>query len=228
MKFNDVETIENYALDLNKLHEVIKCRNTAEDKSILKQVTLFNNLIMLDTCGNVWVSRRGEGRWTQFSLHHLPHNEDTCPLCGKPFTIHKQDECLYIDGKYYHKNCKYLLDLNTSIRELEEVFNSIYKDWRFELIPSEYYAGSNSLPWFKVTTSDGDIKIGLRKRVTHIEWLSNYKPFAENFTDESVTKCFQDDQRFIHAWTNEKVLEYLKRACSSVIRFPENRGDELI
>lgn len=129
---------------------------------------------------------------------------------------------LHIDGKYYHKNCKYLLDLNTSIRELEEVFNSIYKDWRFELIPNEYYAESNSLPWFKVTTSNGDIKIGLRKRVTHIEWLSNYKPFTENFTDESVTKCFQDGQRFIHAWTSEKVLEYLKRACSSVIRFPEN------
>lgn len=81
----------------------------------------------------------------------------------------------------------------------------------------------DGLPWFLVTTPDGDIKIGYRKRVIHIEWMNNYKPFTETFENESVTKCFQaqevqrfihaqEVQRFIHAWTLDKAMEYLRKA----------------
>lgn len=43
--------------------------------------------------------------------------------------------------------------------------------------------------------------------------MNNYKQFTETFENESVTKCFQDQgvQRFIHAWTLDKAVEYLRK-----------------
>lgn len=64
-------------------------------------------------------------------------------------------------------------------------------------------------PWFVVTTRQGRIKIGWRRRVLEISWdESNVKLSAEElFPDEDVTKS----GRLIHAWGYEKALEYVNK-----------------
>jgi len=68
-------------------------------------------------------------------------------------------------------------------------------------------------PWFKVTSRIGHIVIGDRKRVTSIDWSGTTveRLAAELFPDEDVTK----ENRLIHAWTDEKVVEYLKALAAN-------------
>lgn len=214
MKFNDVESVESYVTGLKTLHEVINYRRTTENKPFLKRFSVLRDSIMFDECGNVWVKDNDSSTSSHsYFLSPIPKKEDVCPFCGKPFNIYKLSSCLYIDGLYYHNNCHFLKQLNNGINELKDMFNSIYdKEWNYQIISNEY--NTDGLPWFLVTTPDGDIKIGYRKRVIHIEWMNNYKPFTETFENESVTKCFQaqEVQRFIHAWTLDKAMEYLRKA----------------
>jgi|GEM_PF-2040202 len=79
-----------------------------------------------------------------------------------------------------------------------------------EELPNGYCPNSCCLhrPWFKVMTRLGHIEIGDRKRVTSIDWKDTLieKSGRELFPDENVTKL----ETGIHAWTDEKVVEYLK------------------
>ena len=58
-------------------------------------------------------------------------------------------------------------------------------------------------PWWLVKTEHGLIFIGWRKRVISIEWEDT--KFRGNVSQDPVTK----NEIFIHAWGNEKALEYL-------------------
>ena len=59
-------------------------------------------------------------------------------------------------------------------------------------------------PWWLVKTHVGLIKIGRRKRVWSIDWKDT--PIRKIVTDDDVTK----DLHYVHAWTEEKLIEYLK------------------
>lgn len=73
-------------------------------------------------------------------------------------------------------------------------------------IPNEYGERPH-YPWFMVTTSKGNIKIGWRARVINIDWSeSDIETTAkELFLNENVTK----GERYIHAWGYEKAQEYI-------------------
>ena len=68
------------------------------------------------------------------------------------------------------------------------------------------------MPWFKITTDKGRIKIGWRKRVINIDWSeSNIMETAEElFSDEETTKY----DKHIHAWGYEKAGEYINKLLS--------------
>lgn len=79
-----------------------------------------------------------------------------------------------------------------------------------ESIPNGYCDRSccEHLPWFKVATPVGYIRVGWRKRVIVIDWSDAPLVSAkaeELFPDEDVTK----EGRLIHAWSYEKAREYL-------------------
>lgn len=78
-----------------------------------------------------------------------------------------------------------------------------------EEIPNEY---DNSwaykhLPWFRVTTKIGHVKIGWRTRVIFIDWSETgvNKTAEEMFPHEDVSKY----EREIHAWSLEDAKKYL-------------------
>ncbi len=78
-----------------------------------------------------------------------------------------------------------------------------------EAIPNGYCprACCRHRPWFVVTTSQGRIQIGWRKRVISIDWSDSRinEKADELFPAESVTKY----ERMIHAWGYEDAQKYL-------------------
>lgn len=90
---------------------------------------------------------------------------------------------------------------------------SIYKVWE---LPNGYwpkvdhYRGiRESNPWWLVMTDIGPIEIGYRKRVISINWEAcsfGRLPVRGIVTEDDVTK----DTTYVHAYTDEKALEYLK------------------
>lgn len=73
-------------------------------------------------------------------------------------------------------------------------------------------------PWWSVTTEDGAITIGWRKRVIHIDWTRSNR--RGQVTTDDVTL----DSNMVHAWSFPKAVEYL-RAWKSlpVVDVTENK-----
>lgn len=69
-------------------------------------------------------------------------------------------------------------------------------------VPS-YYETILKSPWWLVKTKYGNIVIGRRKRVTHIDWEDT--PIRKIISKDDVTK----ENHYIHAWTDLKCVEYL-------------------
>ena len=66
-------------------------------------------------------------------------------------------------------------------------------------------------PWYLVSTAEGQIRIGWRKRVIEIDWSKTSR--RGEVTAEDVTKS----DRMVHAWNLSKALEYL----TAIRRLPE-------
>lgn len=64
-------------------------------------------------------------------------------------------------------------------------------------------------PWIIATTNKGPITLGWRKRVINIDWSESdiTANGTELFKDERTTSA----ERYVHAWTYDKAVEYLKR-----------------
>lgn len=59
-------------------------------------------------------------------------------------------------------------------------------------------------PWWSITVEGGDITIGWRKKVIHIDWtMTNRRGVV---TKDEVTK----DDTMVHAWGMAKAVEYLR------------------
>lgn len=58
-------------------------------------------------------------------------------------------------------------------------------------------------PWFIIQTNIGPIIMGYRKHVFNIDW--RFTSIRGEVTQDDVTK----DSYFVHAWTEQKTLEYL-------------------
>jgi hypothetical protein len=76
------------------------------------------------------------------------------------------------------------------------------------------YALSN--PWFLLLTPIGCVKIGRRKRVYSISWETTL--LREIITEDDVTK----ELTLVHAWTYEKLVEYLTKIGILINEFSNN------
>lgn len=70
--------------------------------------------------------------------------------------------------------------------------------------PRSYYRLVLENPWWLIKTPYGFIKIGWRKRVINIDWSET--KFRGMVTEDQVIK----EQTYVHAYTGEKAVEYLK------------------
>lgn len=226
--YNNEEEIKNYVKDLKTLHDIINMRHEAGYKFgiRLNSFKLLDNYLLMDTCGNTMP--QVDNRIDAYYSGRIPNDEDTCPYCEKGWNLHNIKDHY---GKYdyenntmifFHKECNKMKKLEEQRNEFMEIFSLVYEisTLKFKPIPNEYSDGEWCAPWFLVTTSDGDIRIGWRKRVINIEWLDSYKLFSETFNNEDVTRGFgkyQDNSRFIHAWSVDKCIEYLIRAKTSIL-----------
>jgi len=142
-----------------------------------------------------------------------------CNICGNKYTMDdlKNHTLIFNNGIWYHKTC---FALYSDIKETDFltriIMNRVYNinEYTYMIVPNEYTYLHNNLPWICFNTIDGDITVGKRKRVYSIEWHENYKKFDFDkiFKDENVTKINENNTRVIHAWTQEKLVEYLLRA----------------
>lgn len=98
-------------------------------------------------------------------------------------------------------------------------------------IPNQYWPdtySSSKKPWYEAELVHYPAKLilGWRKRVAHIEivaqggtkfeWATfpsvlTTSPAEDAFKEENVTKHFHPDSVLLHAWTREKVREYIKK-----------------
>lgn len=126
--------------------------------------------------------------------------------------IQENDEGSLAMFKYFHKNC----NLEDLLQNQEKILRDIFEKVGFQIIEmtpieNEYGSGDWRGPWFLINTQFGIFKIGWRKRVIKIDWSNIVNTLKIDllslFEKENVTQS----KDFIHAWSYEKVEEYLKK-----------------
>ena len=129
------------------------------------------------------------------------------------YAIQPDDVVNFTVIHYYHKECN-ATDLQTRQQHsFQEMFRKAgFTTAELQSIPNEYckhYECPVCAPWFNVTTNMGTFKIGWRKRVINIDWseLNKKKSIQSLFAEEDVTKY----ATAIHAWGNDKAIEYLTK-----------------
>jgi hypothetical protein len=103
--------------------------------------------------------------------------------------------------------------------------------FRMKEIPNRYWPESDAYskkPWYEFTVLDRPYRfiLGSRKRVAVVQveptegvlvslWLEAAK---DTFAAEDVTKTFNPEYALIHAWSEEKVKEYVAKFAQLIYR----------
>lgn len=247
MDLNNAKELETYIRrnEINGLEEVIEKRRKVGSIAVLDRIKLFNNTLLLDEFGQAMINVGGN---SYSGLGYYPDDDCICPQCGGKFTV---DDVLH--NKYVKRHIEYVQDSNNKDRynEVKEFYHakcneynrfqsqldefyamvkSVYTEIKytdFKAIPNKYCPCDKCAPWFIVNTPDGEIQLGWRKRVINLKWLDSYKPFSEKFSKEDVTKGFGvygDNERYIHAWGEDKCIEYICDAKNSIPKESDENG----
>jgi len=170
----------------------------------------------------------GVGRWVTYPLRN-PLGK-TCLICNQEWQLnHKSVKDQYFwhsREELVHKSCyrRYL-----TLRDWDMIYNHVCS---FHLAfpgglkeVENQYKGAWNTPWFEFVWKDAPtftILIGPRKRVYHMEIKApqqahegmpalDYRMAEKCFSEEDVTKEFGPTSVMVHAWSEEKVLAYLKK-----------------
>lgn len=249
--FNTAFGISEYITDLETLHHIMNIRSVAHYKKGMKlNEFVWRGILKFDQFGQTMFLSKQEFvenipkyvltravNIEAFNLYckswcgtfkQIPNEDDICPQCGRKWTIDDISDFVTVRDKDYnfigyHKNCLEEHNNKLLLNEFKDVFSKVYTlhNLTFTSIPNEYCSCEHCSSWFIVSTPDGDIKIGWRKRVINIKWLDNYKMFTDDFESEkNITKGFSeyDKERYIHAWSIEKAIDYLSRAKNSITK----------
>lgn len=233
--FNTAEGINKYIVGLTTLHEVIDARRSYFNKTKTRlNEFVWRGKLLFDQFGQIFtiydeqycrddsyevktktvtreVFQQYCRRFTT-SFKRLPNPDDTCFQCEEEWSLKNVTD--YLNG--YHTQCYKLYNNERELIGYKKLFAQVYdiNDLHFKAIPNQYCDCDQCASWFIVSTPDGKIKIGRRKRVDHIEWI-DYRSFSEKFDSEETTKEFEG-RRYIHAWNDDKIVEYLRKAKMSI------------
>lgn len=153
----------------------------------------------------------------------------TCAICNhgwQPTAKSMEDQYHWrlVEG-YVHQSCiaRYVglterADFHHALVESRMRFAKLFP------IANGYWPKSifwSAKPWYRAELLDypAAIVIGSRKRVISIELMAVrgnedlewWQRAKDEFDNEDVTKVFQPRRVLLHAWTNEKLDDYLKR-----------------
>ena len=245
--FNSASGINSYITSLKTLHRIMNIRYVAiKKKNIKLNEFVWKGTLKFDQFGQTMFLSKQEfientptevkngtvnpitfGRYCKMwsgTFKNIPDQDDICPECGNKWTIGNIVDYVTIEQKDYkqipyHKDCLKIHNNEKQLKEFQDVFKDVYNlsELKFNAIPNEYCSCDKCASWFIVSTPDGNIKIGWRKRVINIEGLENYKVFKETFVSEKTTTFIGEVQRGIHAWSIEKAKEYLSKAKNSIV-----------
>lgn len=121
------------------------------------------------------------------------------------------------DVRWRHASCEQLRQIQDGYHELRSIVDQTpFKDAPLRLVPNQYWPDAPSRgypvdPWAILETSFGEIRIGWRKRVIHIDWdrapglanVSGNDVVADSNTTHGAT--------MVHCWGIEKAEVALHR-----------------
>lgn len=151
----------------------------------------------------------------------------TCSICGHDWDLNAQswDDSFVWNryNEYVHESC---MVRRSALHDRDTFFSALVgARVRFkglEPIENRYWRGADRWSkrhWYRAELIDHpvDFTLGSRKRVTHIEvkpiacQLDWWEAAAKDFATEDVTKSFGPSLIYIHAWSEEKEREYVRR-----------------
>lgn len=114
---------------------------------------------------------------------------------------------------YYHTECYRKQKAQDDRKYYADIIKKAgFKEFSLKEIPNEYSSHEVYGPWFIAHTFAGPIKIGCRKRVINIDWSGTEVTVGDMFVGENVTQ----GDGYIHAWGEEKAVEYLSKIRSQM------------
>lgn len=228
----DCETCGNMVGDAEvpKLHEVTDIKQMQRlGLGIITKPITEDGCAGYDDFGQFAVSWRDGNSITSTHVANLLGR--TCRICLRGWEptgpgLRDQFEWGFIDD-YVHESC---YTRYAALEERSAVYLSLIEArYRFRGIveiengywPKVYE--SSKKPWYRPRLMDFDVEmtVGRRKRVWEIEvkptnkgrlvWSEKLRKLLEN---EDVTKGFSEERVYVHAWSDLKLVEYLKHIAS--------------
>lgn len=209
------------------LHEVLRLRRAAFDQNGRLEDFVVAGRIHLDECGNALRMHkkphdyRGEilmypsrGSLDPCAeLAPLPAAGERCQRCGRGWTLdtaHDYYRSRESTPSGRHIECHRLAVVQHTYEDLKQIVRDAeIPVCSLTLIPSRYHDDKDYFgPWMRVHTPKNIITIGWRKRVMVVDWSeSTLNVTTSIFAEEDVTK----GEKMIHAWSEEKAVEYLRK-----------------
>lgn len=185
----------------------------------LREVVFLDNLMEVLDMGYSW----------SCEYVHLPTSGSKCDWCSGGWTAETfldRHVVRRVYGRvekqpgFYHPRCWELRERCKERQFFERLLSraGVCNAPMVEL-PNRYWGAGEPRPWFDVSLPGGDITIGWRKRVIHIECPA-FVGVDKMFPDENVTK----GPEHIHAWNEEKAVMYLQAIAP---KLAQPRKDEL-
>lgn len=227
----DKRFVEESLNSLESLNAMIKIRQhyCYVEKRIIEPFYIFGGAFFLDTSGNCMKADKffptfenvltveefrkrlkliGHTEPISYSFHKsIPTAGTCCPICEQKWNIENFLEATYEhDDQFYHKKCLTIKKEQTGFEKFQKIFKQAgFKTFFMKPIKNQYCPRECCSSWYEVETPLCNFVIGDRKRVINIEWTKfNALKIFEN---ENVTKS----EFNIHAWSNEKAIEYLTK-----------------
>lgn len=218
-KINTMRNIARNKLD-QELHEFVICGTLLLDS--FGQISKLSYNDKREYFGDVEKFEVFKKKIKTFSYGNtqLPDQNSVCEHCGRKWMLKNIKDSIYDGADFYHIDCLKYDMYEHAKKEFDFILSSVFKKYSMNAISNEYGSEDYRGPWFIAETENGTIKIGWRKRVICIQWLENYEQFSFTGEKEDVTKHFSElsQERYIHAYTCKKAIEYLSSAKRSIIK----------
>lgn len=179
-----------------------------------------------DQHGQLWVWEKQGVSMSGRMIHDV--RGEKCRICLQGWSLTSEsmgDQFKDRHDNWLHYSC-YIRFLAMKDRDLfaDAIIRARIRFDGLKEIPSGYWVNDplwKNRSWYVAKALDAPIQItiGSRKRVYNMEFMPLDGDFSASvvedlkleFRDEDVTKEFNRKRVLIHAWTGEKVREYLKR-----------------